>query len=298
MSIDNHAVSAGARCACLCTALAFATTAAALEITPGDYEPLPADTTALLLYYQHAERSTFRQGGDTLSDDFRMRSDIGLLRLIHGIRLADRVSFEPQFILPFGHLHAAGEAAGLGQASGLGDLILGAPLKFSLDTPGRDVLAFGPYLYLPTGRYHGDDALNLGENRWRLLLQAAYIHHFSERWAVDTAADVSWFSRNHDFGASGAILEQKPTYEYQAYLRYQWTPRTTLGFGGGHIEGGRTRVDGVDQDDRLASSYLRLTIAHFIEPTLQVQLQWGKDVSVEQGFEERSRVNLRLTKLF
>lgn len=270
----------------------------ALETAPGDYEPLPAGKSALLLYYQHAQSDRFYQGGHEVSDNFRLRTDVGLLRVMHSIPLGDGAFFEPQAILPFGHLKASGDASALGSTTGVGDLIIGLPVKWRLQTLHGDVVSFGPYIYAPTGSYDRDDALNLGENRWRLVLQGAYVHHFNDRWALDTVADVSWFSHNDDYTAAGATLQQKAREEYQAYVRYQWSPATTLGAGGGYVRGGRTEVQGLDQDDETRTSYARLTLTHFLAPDLQFQVQAGRDLSVDQGFKEQARLNLRILKLF
>lgn len=278
--------------------LGWASTSQALEITAADYEPLPPGMGALLLYFQHSESSDFYRNGNKVSDDFRLKTDVALLRYIQSVPLSPTASIEPQFILPYGRLKAGGDARALDQTTGTGDLILGAPIKWTLDTANKDVFSLGPYLYLPTGSYDKNDALNLGENRWRLLLQAAYIHHFNAQWALDTAADVSWFSHNTDAGPTGATLKQKPRYEYQAYLRYNLSPQTHFAFGGGYIDGGKTRIDDVDQDDALGTRYVRFSATHFVTPTVQVQAVLGKDLEVEQGFKEKARLNLRLAKLF
>lgn len=270
----------------------------ALEIAPGDYEPIPPGMTALLTYFQHAERSDLYQNGKKVSDDFNLRSDVALLRVIHSVGLGENLVVQPQFILPYGRLHTSGDAAALGDTTGTGDLILGAPFIWTLSNAGKDIFSLAPFLYLPTGSYDNEDALNVGENRWRFLLQAVYTHHFSEKWALDTAADVSWVSDNDDYGPYGETLEQKARYEYQGHLRYNWTPKTTLAVGAGHIDGARSSVDGIGQHDATRTTYARLTVTHFIEPTLQIQAQIGQDLDVEQGPKEKARLNLRFAKLF
>lgn len=270
----------------------------ALEITAGDYEPLPVGMNALLLYFQHAESADFYQQGSQVSDRFKLRTDVSLLRYIHSIGLGDNVVVEPQFILPYGHLKASGDASALGSTTGTGDLILGAPVKWTLSTANKDVFSLAPYVYIPTGSYDRNDALNLGENRWKLLLQTAYIHHFNAQWALDTAADVTWFGRNTDYGSAGSTLQQQARYEYQAYLRYNLTPATQFAVGGGRIEGGRNRVDGVTLDDRTDTTYVRAMATHMLTQTVQMQVEVGRDVEVEQGFKEKARLNLRLAKLF
>ncbi|AZC25905.1 transporter [Pseudomonas sessilinigenes] len=281
-----------------CLPFAFVDATCALETAPGDYEPVPAGKTALLMYYQHARSASFYRSGHRVSDDFRLRSDMGLLRLVQSVPLSDGLYWEPQAILPFGHLRTGGDARVLGNESGVGDLNLGSVVKIRLPTRHGDMLGLGVFVQAPTGSYDRDDALNLGENRWRLVLQGAYVHHFDERWSLDTVADVSGFSRNDDFGPNGSTQRQKARYEYQTFLRYQWAPATSLGIGGGYVTGARSSVAGDDQGDELRTSYARLTLTHFLVPDVQVQVQLGRDMAVEQGFKERGRLNLRLVKLF
>ena len=270
----------------------------AIEVAPGDFEPLPAGANALLFYYQHADRSELYQNGHKASDNAKLKSDVGILRYIHAIGLAENLSWEPQILLPFGYLNASGDVGALGDAHGVGDPIVTAPLKWTLPTANKDVFALAPYLYIPVGNYDKNDALNLGENRWRATLQAAYIHHFSAQWALDTVADASWVSSNNDYGPTGAKLEENTRYEYQAAVRYNWAPTTTLALGGGYVSGAATTVDGVDQHDGVSTSYARFTVTHFVDPTLQIQAQLGKDIEVEQGFKEAARLNLRVLKVF
>jgi hypothetical protein len=270
----------------------------ALEVSPGDFEPLPAGTDAVLFYYQHAQRSDLYQDGHKTSDNAKLSSDVGILRYIHAIRLAENLSWEPQVLLPFGYMNASGDVGALGDTHGVGDPIITAPFKWTLPTANKDVFALAPYLYIPIGSYDRKDALNLGENRWRATLQAAYIHHFSTQWALDTVADVSWVSTNNDYGPARAKREENTRYEYQTAVRYNWTPSTTFALGGGYVTGAATSIDGVDQHDGVSTSYARFTVTHFVDPTLQLQAQLGKDIEVEQGFKEGARLNLRVLKVF
>lgn len=270
----------------------------AIELAPGDFEPLPVGADALVIYYQHTDRSELYQNGHKVSDNAKLSSDVGILRYIHAVGVSENLTWQPQILLPFGYLNASGDVGGLGDAHGAGDPILAAPLFWKLPTANNDVFALAPYLSIPVGSYDKNDALNLGENRWRATLQAAYIHHFSAQWALDTIAEASWISDNDEYGATSAKLEENTRYEYQAAVRYNWTPSTTFAVGGGYVTGAATTVDSVDQHDGVSTSYARFTVTHFIEPSLQIQAQLGKDIEVEQGFKEGARLNLRILKVF
>ncbi|MCY0386989.1 transporter [Robbsia sp. Bb-Pol-6] len=270
----------------------------ALEVAPGDYEAYPPNANIALLYYQHAETSRYYQDGRRTSNDFGTTSDIGLFRYIHPLALAPHIVLDPQFILPFGHLSTSGDASALGDRTGVGDLIVGAPVKFVLDERARNTASIGPFLYVPTGSYDASRALNIGEHRWKFLLQFAYIHHFNDTWAVDTVADVQFAGHNRDATVTGGTLAEKPRYEAQAYVRYTLSGTTTLWGGGGYVAGARQTLDGVDENNRLSTSYGRLGVTQFMTPTTQVQAIVGSDLSVHQGSRERLRIDLRLAKVF
>lgn len=270
----------------------------ALEIGPGDYEPIPAGMTAFLTYYQHAERKDFYNNGHKVSDNSKLRSDVAILRLIHSVGLSDNLVVQPQFVLPYGQLHAGGDSDALGQATGVGDLILGAPFIWTLPTERKDIVSIAPFIYLPTGDYDHDRGLNFGDNRWRFLLQGVYIHHFSDTWALDAAADVSWATDNDEYGPTKIQSEQKTRYEYQTHLRYSVNNALSIAVGAGHIRGAENSFEDASQNDELRTTYARLTFTYFIEPTIQLQAQLGKDLEVDQGSKEASRINLRFTKVF
>lgn len=269
--------------------------AQALEFAPGDYEMLPADSTLALAYFQYTHSNACFARNSKVPGDYRLRTEATLVRLIHGFRPAENLSIEPQIIMPFVQADAMGDASPLGKTSGMGDIILGMPFKLQVN---QNVLSLAPFIYAPTGAYDSQRSVNAGENRWRYLLQGVWIHHFSESWAFETGADASWTTKNSRYGAESATLRQKPRYEYQAYLRYTLTPATQFGFGGGWITGAKSELNDISQDDRLNSTYLRVSAAHFITPAIQLQLSGGRDLTVEQGFRQDTSVSLRLGWLF
>lgn len=279
-------------------AMCFGLPAQALEISPGDYEVYPVGLNIGVVYFQQAKRSNLNVNGNEVSNDFNLDSNVALLRYIRPFRVNDTTTVDFNAILPIVDLDTSGDASGLGDANGAGDLVLGAAFKRLLDPKTRDALSLGFYANLPTGSYNSNDPLNVGENRYSLVVQAAHVKHFNEKWALDTAADVQLFGKNDEFTPGKVDLKQKPRYELQAHLSYKTAPTTNYGIGIGHVIGGETKVAGVDQDNRLKTTYLRLSASHFVNKTNQLQIQLGRDLSVENGPEEKGRINLRWAKLF
>lgn len=284
--------------AALSAGLLLAPAASALEVTAGDYEAFPAGSNIAMLYYQYATRGSAYANGNKVSGNFGLDSNVALARYIRVVGLSENLVIDPQFIVPAGRLRTGGDAAALGTASGVGDLIVGAPLKWILDTRTRDVVSVGPYLYAPTGSYDSARALNLGENRWKGLLQVAYIRHFNADWALDLVGDVTVHGKNTAYTATRATLRQERRHEVQAHLRYNLTPATALSAGIGRIGGAENVVDGARQGDRLDTRYARLTVTSFVSPAVQLQLQYGKDLAVDSGPRERQRFNFRVARLF
>ncbi|MEG8200365.1 transporter [Pseudomonas sp. 5FOS] len=271
--------------------------AQAVEVSPGDYEVLPAGKTIGVVYYQHSTTDSAYAQGHKASSDFNLTSNVGILRLLHVYELTDRLTIEPQFLLPFGHVSSGGDASVLGSTSGIGDLILTAPLKYRLNE-ANDTISATAYLIAPTGNYDRKDALNLGENRWKVDLQAAYIKHFDDKWAIDVVGDAIWYGDNDDFTVNSVRREQDVSYAAQLMGRYIIDSGTSLAVGLGHTWGGETQVDGTSQDDRSKTTNFRVTATKFFTAQDQLQMQLGRDLAVENGPKENFRLNLRYVRVF
>ena len=62
--------------------------------------------------------------------------------------------------------------------------------------------------------------------------------------------------------------------------------------------GGETNIEHVNQDNELGTTNVRLTATKFVTPQDQIQLQLGKDLSVDNGAREDFRMNLRYARVF
>ncbi len=267
----------------------------ALDVDPGDYTALPAGTNLAIVYYQHAQRNALYANGNKVPGNNKLDSDIGLLRMVHFTEIGGYI-VDPQFILPFGQLKAKGDLGPvLGKNSGVGDLLVGATLWFNKPS---DKTHFGitPFLSLPTGQYNKNDPLSIGENRVKLILNAGYITPLTEKLLLDVIGDVTLFGKNDD--VVGGTMKQKAQYQFQSYLRYQLSGTTDLRGGISYTTGGKTRINGVDQNNKTETFKFNVGFAHFLSPTQQVLATVGRDSSVENGFRENARLNLRFLQVF
>ena len=279
------------------------TTASAIDVEGGDYTAMPDGTNAFILYGQYARRNAAYAGGSKLPGSPRLESEVGIARYLHVLRIDDRWTVDPQVLLPFGHLDASRDLSPLGSASGVGDLVLATAFKYKIDPAAGEVFGLTPYLYVPIGNYDSNKALNLGENRWKFALQAAYTRPLAAKWRMDAIGDVTFFGKNTDCAAAcGSVadttLRQRPLYAGQLYLRYEPTASWSTAIGVTHAWGAESRVNGASLDDRTGTTAIKLTASTFVSSRLQLMATVARDVRVRNGLREEARLNLRAFYLF
>ena len=283
---------------CLLASLSIATHAHAITVDGGDYAYMPDRTALGVVYLQHFEGKDMYVKGQKVSDNARLSGDTLILR---GVQYRDWWDYGlvPQFLLPMGVVRTGGILDGVQTTNGIGDLILVLPIHFIKDPTGRDAFAISPYLWLPTGHYDKRNGLNpFAENRWKFSLQLGRTLKVSEQISLELVGDVQFHGKNNDFGPGGATMEQKPLWEWQTHVRYFVAPRTYIGGMLALIEGGETRVSGVDQDDSQKRTKALLSVGHFVASDTQLITSIGKDLSIRTGVKEDFRLNFRILKLF
>jgi hypothetical protein len=271
----------------------------ALDNDADDYSAgaVPAGTNLALLYSQHVERDEVISDGRRVADG-RLSSDVGILRGVRFVKWGPFIA-DPQFLLPFGRLEASRDLDGLGSASGLGDLIVTATIWLYNRPDTGHFFGITPALYVPIGSYDKNDALNLGENRWKYLLQAGYVMPlFTPKLSLQLVGDVTFFGKNNDYGPSGLTLAQDPLFQYQAWLKYAVTPTFDIRVGSAHFRGGRTEVDDARNDDRIRTTNAKIGVGWAFATGWNLLGVYGEDISIHNGLKETSRFNLRLMKAF
>lgn len=273
-------------------------TAHAIDVDAGDYVPAPEGTNVGLLYLQHASRDSLYSKGNRVAGNNGLDSDIGILRAVHFMKIGGMIA-DPQILLPFGRLKGQGTMQGtLGSADGIGDPILAATFWVQNNAQEKTYTGITPYLYVPVGSYNSQRALNLGENRWRYSLQAAHVRPLGDKFSLDLVGDVTFFGKNDEYGTAHQTLKQKPLYQVQAWLRYHLSPTSDVRLGVSETFGGRSKVDGVEIDDRKSTSKFSVGGSFFVAPKTQIIGLIGRDISVRDGFKESSRINVRILQVF
>ncbi len=265
---------------------------------PGDYTPLPEGVNLGLLYGQYATRDTVYADGDKVPVDAGLDTTIGLARFVHYMDIGG-VIVDPQIIVPFGKVELEEPFGPLQPTSesGVGDPLIGATAWVHNNPGDQQWVGLSAFVSVPVGQYDEDKGpVNIGENRWKGIFQAAYVKHLSNSVVLDLIAEYSVYGDNDDF--LGFKREQDDAQSLQAHVRYLLSKQSHVALSYYHSFGGETTVGGLDQDDRVNTNRWLATYATFVDPTVQLQVQAGQDISVENGFEEDTRVNFRVLKVF
>lgn len=282
-------------------ALALASTKAlAVDVNAGDYTALPSGTSVAAWYQQYGRAERYNpDGGADARHDTGLKSNISILRLIHFMDIGG-ITVDPQILLPFGHVYDARIAGqSLGSNSGMADPIVGATF-WLVNQPQAGVSGryFGvtPLLYLPWGQYDRDQAINLGENRYKFDLQLGWVEPLWDKLSMELYADAVLYGHNDEAGQQ--TLKQDPTYQLQGNLRYDFNSNQRIALGYSASTGGKQRLDGDYNGSKTEVQQVRLEFQQMLTPRVQLSTQLTHDVRTVGGFQEQLGVNLRALLLF
>lgn len=268
----------------------------AIDVDAKDYLPAPDGSTVFLFYGQYAQRNAMYQGSEKIAGEVKLESTVGLFRFVHFTKFNDYI-MEPQIIIPVGRLKASKDIANLGESSGvLGDIMLANTVLFLNDPEKGRAWGVTPFLTLPTGSYDKNDALNMGENRYKFTLQSSFVTKLTDKLGTDLTADITFYGKNKDYGQN-TTLTQNAGYQLQADLFYQVQPHYDLRAGLSYLNAGDLKVDQLRTDAAEQSKFWLGTQINF-NPRSSLILTLGRDIKVENTFKENVRFNLRYLYAF
>lgn len=133
------------------------------------------------------------------------------------------------------------------------------------------IVGIGLVVRLPTGEYMEDKLINLGQNRFVFRPQVG-INHTRGKWTAEATGEVAFYTDNDEF-YNGKKREQEPVYILHGHLSYTFRPGLWVGASVGYDYGGKSRIDGVDKDDK------KQNIAWALRFSYPIDRQTGFNVS-------------------
>jgi hypothetical protein len=143
-------------------------------------------------------------------------------------------------------------------------LVRGAPALSVAEfakAPRRTILGTSLTVVAPTGQFFPDRLINLGANRWAFKPEFAVSHPMGQKWLLDVYAGLWLFTANDSFYPGASLRTQAPMGSFQAHVSYNVTRKMWAAFDATYYVGGRSTIQGVDNDDRQSNTRLGGTLA-------------------------------------
>ena len=273
-----------------------AATASAIDIQPGELRAPTPGLNLMQLSYQYSERGDSYRHGNKQPGDPQIVATQYQLRLGRAFEIAG----QPAFFYaqtPTGNIQPQGALARQAGDSGLGDTALLLAIWPYANHDSQTYVALGAYLFAPTGSYDHKRSFNMGDNRYKSALQAAYQTPISANVHWMAALDAVWFGPNSDAGPSHARLEQQALYSAQTGLKYDLSPALSLAANYFYSSGGETRLNQLSRDDATRQQRYQLSATTNL-PFGRLALQYGGDLKTDNGYYEKQRLIVRYSLLF
>lgn len=260
---------------------------------PRDYIPAPNGTTAAMIYYDHISGERKYLDGDLQSKEYNYTADIFMPRVAQYFQIGDFPAVFNTF-LPIANQRVDGQGVG-GEdysSSQIGDLgmELGVWLYSNSDT--KTYFALANYVFIPTGEYDNDKALNLGTNMWSLLHEIGFVQGFLQKFYFEVYGGIKWFPTENDeyrrYGVDTVDrdLDRDPIYSVESHLSYDVTKSFFISADYYYQYGGEGDVDGFGSlQDELNDHTIGFTAAFLTTPQTQLLLQFQKTIKSENGIE-------------
>lgn len=282
-------------CIAVICALSGASHAAVNDIFPGDYFP-PSSSSLAVYAYNRSSEGPYRNGSKLA--DGRMETQILALRAVHASWIGN-MPLASVAVLPWASVGVspAPLSALLGSPAGTGDIRLGAVVWPFSDQANNEHVGLNAMVILPTGQYDSSRILNIGENRWRLVLGGGWQKALTYNLIMELAPEFAWYGDNDNY-SGGKYLEQQSSFALTTYLRYRITPIWHVFLGGQLNEGGSTRIDGVGQSNPPDNRRTTIGVSWFGASGQQWVLRGARDSHIENGFKTSEEITVRYTQNF
>lgn len=268
----------------------------AIDLQPGDIVAPKPDLTLVQFSYLSGSFGHYYAHGTKNPINTKIENSQFLVRLGRSFEIADHPAFF-YAQTPIGYTHPENALSPLRGDSGIGDISMLLAVWPYVNRETKTYFGLGTYLTLPTGSYDNNRTFNLGENRYKSALQAAYQTPIVDDLDWSAAIDALWFGDNNDYLSGHFKREQNLLYTAQTALRYSITPTYAVGATYFYTTGGETTVNGINLHDTTKLQRFQLTATG--QYTFgRLTLQYGRDLKTDNGFIEDSRWIVRYTKLF
>jgi len=270
----------------------ISTHARAAELEPRAYSNAPVGMNFLIAGYAYSEGGLSTDPASPIQDA-HLIINTGVLAYARSMDVWGK-SGKFDVIMPFSDL--SGTALVNGQTaerniSGLNDPRFRFSVNF-IGAPALSIQEFAGYqqdliagasvqVSAPVGQYDPSRLVNIGSNRWFIKPDIG-ISKAIGAFTLELSAGAFFYSKNDEY-YGGKSLEQDPLYTTQAHVTYSIGKGVWVALDGTYDYGGRTTVNGVQQDDVMENSRFGVTLAMPVNRDYSIKLYASSGVSIRTG---------------
>lgn len=276
--------------------IVFATvgsSAQAQDLEPRAYANIPVGLNFLIAGYGYSE-------GGVATDPSLPLEDTNIQ--LHGAVFAYARSLDVggrsgkfDVVVPYAWLSGSAKVVGQPRKREVGGFA-DPRFRFSLNLYGAPALSLSEFadykqniiigaslqVAAPLGQYDSSKLVNIGTNRWSIKPELGVSKALGPL-TLDVAAGVTFYTDNDDF-FGGHTREQAPVYSVQGHLIYNFGRGVWGALDRTYYTGGRTTLDGVEDNDLLESSRLGLTLSLPVSIHNSIKLYASTGVSTRTGY--------------
>ena len=245
-------------------------TTLAQDLEPRAYSNSPTGLNFVITGYGYAKGSVLTDPSLPL-ENVSNEAHVGVFAYATTLNVLGQ-SAKFDMIVPYSSLAAKGLVFGLPHAryvTGLADPAFRFSMNF-IGAPALTAAEFKNYrqdfilgaslrVTAPLGQYDSDKLVNIGTNRWSFKPEIGFSKAFGP-WTVELTPGVVFYTDNGDF-FGGKTREVAPLVALQAGVSYTFEPGCWLALNAGYYVGGRTTVDGVENNDEQEGTRFGATLA-------------------------------------
>jgi hypothetical protein len=251
-------------------------------LDPLDNSAAPPGTAVLVSYLSH-------QHYPDITDSNGDKADLGLdvsslvIRPVYFIgKIADKVSYGVNAIIPGVHLELDSDnvfGAPSSKTNGLGDIGISPFIYLYENQESQLFISFWEFIFMPTGNYDSDKAINIGRDTWWFQHQLAF-GWYPGKFGIDF--NINYFQ----FPESDELKYDEPdALELETVVHYAVTDKLRVGINAAYWQGlDDAEIDGtVLPDSEPMNVKLGLNLSYTVQENITIGLRWMHDVESENS---------------
>lgn len=256
---------------------------AVIDSIPTDYIAIKPGMSVMSINYLNRNSIGPYNNYDKSTND-SISQNTTYLRFNYGSQIGNYIT-SYGIAIPYSNIQTNGETLSsfIGKESvGLNDITFSSTLWLISNRKTKKYLGISLILVTPTGEYDNKQLLNIGENRYKYILNAGYISPVTENITFEFSPEIVFYGDNN---SSVKNVEQKPSYAINTNLRYKINKSYETFTGYQYSHNSETTVNDIEQKNNFSSNKYSLGMLYHTEKFNQFMIRYAKEDNKKFGMK-------------